>query len=260
MSLHLHLDGLPQQAVTRGLVALLEQIKKARKSDRALGLTVKPHDELEAAAKDVLDQMGWEPPAKKGKGSVEVVRDPRQVGLQLETKPGPRAEIACANCSRKFKVPVGDHERKCPDCGSVFRVKADEDGKVIQQRAVAVPPDEILQLIIREKSDDLAPLTKLEAKRLEKWRKENPDHTTTPELIEAGDRIADPKVVGSGNPLAIDCHSLTGKECKGFEATDTAGTAVCPTCGQKYTIEIVTRDPDGFQFAQPRLFNPETDA
>jgi len=261
MAAKLHLDGLPEQAVTLGLLALLEQIKKARKANEGLKLDTTEHDELESCAKDLLEQLGYQPP-KKGKSDLgEVVRDPSQQDLPLSFKPGPRARVTCNNleCRRRFAMPVGEQRRKCPDCGTIQLVVSDEDGNVFRQRALVEPPDDIRALFVRSTSDDLAPLTKAEAKTLKSWRAEHPDHILNGELVEQGDRLADPERPGSGNPLEIVCNDLVGNECRGFTTTDTPGVSVCPKCGQKWRVSLMKREADGLLVPLIQPWSEESD-
>lgn len=263
MAAQLHLDGLPEQAVTLGLLALLEQIKKARKANEGLKLDTHEHDELEACAKDLLEQLGYVPPKRKGSNVGEVTRDeedPKQGKLPLEFKPGPRARITCNGCRRRFGVPVGDQRRKCPDCGIIHHVVSDEDGTVFRQRTLIEPPDEILALFIARDSADLPPLNPADQKTLDDWIAANPDHTLHGELVEKGDRLADPDRPGSGNPLEIVCDALIGNGCPGFFSTDTPGDALCPKCGQKWTVEILTLEGETKPSVVVKPFDPQDGA
>lgn len=232
----LHLDGLPEKAVRLGLLALRAEMGKLKKKLEEKEMDTAEEEELDAACVEVLRELGWRPKGDTGSNRVEAVRDDRQSELPLGAVPR-GVVVQCFLCSRSFSVPVGDVTRACPDCGSIHRVKSDEDG-VTQKRQVVVPPDDILALMIRETSDDLAPLTELEKETLEVWRTANPDHVRDSSLVEKGDRVADPGVVGSGNPLRIDCTRIVGNECAGFDSVDTPGTALCTNCGQKYTVRV----------------------
>jgi hypothetical protein len=262
MASTLHLDGLPEEAVTLGLVALREKIKRAEKVNLELKRSTDELEDLDAAAKDLLDQLGYKEPEKKKRNDVaEVVRDPKQRELPLEVKPGPRARITCNNteCRCRFAVPVGEIRRKCPDCGWIHFVTSDEDGTVFRQRTVVEPPDDIRGLMVREKSEDLAPLTKAEQKELAAWRKANPDHTTDAELVPAGDRLADPERPGSGNPLEIVCDSYIGNGCGGFTTTDTPGESLCPKCGAKWTVSLEKTQPNDKGRILVTPFDPKAD-
>lgn len=250
----LDVTGMREQAVKQGLLLLRDELKRSQKKDEEkFGLHSDGKDLLEEAALDVLEQLGWRPTKK---GSAEVIRDPRQLEAPLGAA-ARQARVKCLVCARSFAVPAGEALRACPDCGAVHRVKSDDEGTVFQRRQVIAPPDEILQLMIREQSQDLAPLSHDEVSQLAEWRSKNPDHVRNPEEVERGDRVADPAVPGSGNPLRIDCHSLVGNECQGFDATDTPGATVCPACGQKYSVLLGTRDADGAEFAYAKVYAPE---
>lgn len=258
MSTKLFLQGLHEEAVKRGLLTLRAEIPKAIKKDRALGAPTKYHEELDTAARDVLEQMGWEPEAKRGGSGVEAVRDERQMELPVGSQPL-QGRVTCLGCARMFAVPEGVHFRKCPDCGTIHHISVGEDGALFQAVRAETVPDDILQLMIRETSDDLAPLTEEEAETLRTWRLAHPDAVRSPETVEPGARLADPKVPGSGNPLRVECSILTGRECSGFETTDTPGVALCHKCGQKYAVELVKREGDGAEFAVARVFVPGRD-
>lgn len=249
----LDVTGLREQAVKQGLLLLRDELKRSQKKDEEkFGLHSDGKDLLEQAAMDVLEQLGWRP---KDKGKAEVIRDPRQGDLPLGTSS--RARVKCMACARAFSVPAGEALRACPDCGTVHKVKSDENGAVFQRKLMIPPPDDILQLMIREQSDDLAPLSHDETSRLAAWRSKNPDHVKDPSLVEKGDRLADPNVPGSGNEFRIDCRSIAGTDCDGFDTTDTPGTAVCPSCGQKYSILLGKREADGAAFAFSKIYAPE---
>lgn len=242
--LTLHIEGLAEDAVKRGLLLLRSEIKKQKKNDEEkLGLETDGHDALDAVCVDVLKQMGWQPSDKAKKGRVEATHDNRQTDLPLD-----RPRLTCQTCQCKFAAPVGVTSVKCPDCSAVFIFKLDEKGELLQMSEAVEPPDEIRALLVREKSDDTKPLSQIEKKKLANWRKENPSVVANPELVKKGDRVADPNVPGSGNEFPIDCHSHTGVECKGFTSTDTPGDTVCPNCGQKYTIALATREADGMKY------------
>jgi hypothetical protein len=247
MASTLHLDGLPEEAVMLGLVALREKIKRAEKMNIELKRSTDELEDLDGAARDLLDQLGYKEPEKKKRNDVaEVVRDDRQKELALETKPGPRARITCLNeaCRCRFVVPVGQTLRKCPDCHTMHAITSDEDGTVFKQRIVIEPPDDIRMLFIAQQSDDLPPLNPTQQKTLDAWIKVNPDHTLTGELVEKGDRVADPDRPGSGNPLEILCDSYIGNGCPGFMTTDTPGQSLCPKCGSKWTVTLEKSEPN----------------
>lgn len=252
----LEITGMREQAVKQGLLLLRDELKRSQKKDEEkFGLHSDGKDLLEEAAQDVLEQLGWRP---KGKGGVEVVRDDRQVEMPLGAKGAP-ARVKCIVCARLFAVPAGDALRACPDCGAIHRVKSDDEGTVFQQRQLVRPPDDILELMIREQSDDLAPLFPDEEKKLREWREANPDHIKNGELVETGDRLADPEVPGSGNPFRVDCAAISGNECGGFETSDSPGSAVCPSCGNKYSIVLGKREGDGLAFVFAKIYDPADD-
>lgn len=261
MAAKLHLEGLPEEAVKLGLVALRDKIKKAVKANEELERPTDDLEELDEAAKDLLDQLGYKEPEKGKKANVgEVVRDdPKQGKLPLEFKPGPRARVTCNGCGRRFGLPVGEARRKCPDCGMIQLVVSDEDGNVFRQRTLVEPPDEIRTLIVKRDTDDMPPLNPAEQKTLDAWLAEHPDFILHAELVEAGDRLADPEKPGSGNPLEILCDALIGNGCEGFTSTDTPGTALCPKCGQKWTVTLERRVGDDKPSVLVRIFDPEAD-
>lgn len=239
MAVKLIVDGLREQAVKQGLLVLRAEIKKAKAKDETLGLITESHDELDQAALDVLEQLGWTPKSGAKGGSAEVVRDDRQGVLPLGgAEPKARVRVQCLGCARNFAVPLGLSHKACPDCGTIHKVRSGEDGTVYERAIAVQPPDEILELMKREVSDDLAPLTDIEKRQLKNWREVNPVHLANGELVLPGDRVADPEVPGSGNPLEIQCTSYVENGCSGFTATDTPGTAVCPKCGQKFVVSL----------------------
>lgn len=243
--LHLPDDSLALRAVTLGQLALQKEIKKARKADEGLEMDTSEHDELEACSKDLLQQLGYVAPKKKSQGGAEVTRDPRQ----LEAVLGKAAFPQCQACGRRFGVPAGEKAmRRCPDCGSPHAIASDANGMIIMEKRLVEPPDEIRALMIRAKDKDAKPLSPLEKKRLEKWVKENPDHTTNAEEILRGERVADPAVPGSGNPLEIICETYVQNGCSGFDSVDTEGKAgPCPKCGQLYKVML----EEGKVFVRP---------
>lgn len=238
----LRVEGVVEDVVTKALVEYREDLAKPQKKMEKKGLDTAESEEHDAAAKDALEQLGWKPEKKTG-SRVEVVGGdtlplPLVFGDAAAGAAPHHARVQCATCARHFIVPAGDALRACPDCGTVHRVKSDEDGTVHQRRQLIRPPADILALMVREQADD-DDLTKVERTQLKNWREANPDHLTNDEHVEPGARVADPGTVGSGNPYFIGCGSLTGTECEGFQSTDTPGSAVCPTCGQKYVVEVV---------------------
>jgi predicted RNA-binding Zn-ribbon protein involved in translation (DUF1610 family) len=249
----LRVEGVVEGVVITSLVEFRKELGKLKKKTAEKNLDVADIEEHDAAAKDALEQLGWKPTPAKGKGSrAEVVDTIDMFEPGKAAPPAPR--VQCLTCSRNFAVPAGEEVvRACPDCGTIHSVKASEDGTVFRRRKLVTPPEDILALLLREKDPQLKKLSAKEKARLELWKKENPDYTTNPELVKPGDRVADPAVPGSGNPLRIDCSSptLAGTECSGFDSTDTPGQAVCPKCGQKYVVSI---ELDGKPLV--RLFDP----
>lgn len=255
-------EGVIENVVTTALVEFRDDLAKLKKKLTKKGLDTHEAEQHDAAAADLLSQLGWKP-TPKGRGSnAEVVDDnlPLPFGEKSGAPAAPvsRAKIHCKGpeCTRLFAVPPGDHLRACPDCGAVHRVKSDEDGTIHFEKLLQQPPDEILQLMLRAKSEDLAPLTKLEEKRLQKWVREHPDHVANAELVVRGERCADPDMPGSGNPLRIDCSRIAGTSCAGFDSTDTPGASVCPSCGHKYVVSI---ELDGKVLVRPWVDGPGED-
>lgn len=232
-------DGVIESVIVTALVEFREDLGKLKKKMAKKRLGTEEAEGQDAAAKDALDQLGWVPTTKGKSSSTEVIDDTLPLPFDEHAPPpAPRARVQCAKCARNFMVPAGDALRACPDCGTIHRVKSDEDGTVHQRRPLVRPPAEILELMVREQSEDLAPLTKREEKVLANWRAANPDHLDNGEDVEPGDRVADPDVPGSGNAYWIGCRQIAGTDCDGFEATDTPGSALCPKCGQKYSVEL----------------------
>lgn len=245
--MQLHLEGRPLSVIVRALTIYRDELKKARKKDEVMGLPVAEHHEHDKIALDLLEQLGFSP--KSGGDKAEVT------AAELGQLPLPinHATVQCLTCSRNFRVPAGITLRACPDCGQVHKIKADEDGTLYERKPMVLVPPDIRALMVRKASDDADPLTPSEERALEVWLKANPNFIESDAPIEAGARVADPEVVGSGNPLRIDCTSITGKECEGFDSTDTPGHALCPRCGQKYVVEV----NDGALLL--RLFDPTKD-
>lgn len=211
---------------------------RAKMEDAEQPVTVLDAD-LKLAA-DILEQAGYK---RDEQARVESVDD-KQLGIFTDASadaPPRMARVECLVCSRHFAVPVGDTIRSCPDCGTSHRVKADAEGILYHRRILVVAPPEILELIRRkqdanEKGEELPPK---DAAELDAWLKANPDYVIEQAL--PGDRVADPAVPGSGNPLRFDCSAatLSGNECDGFDGFDTPGQSVCPKCGNKYVVEIL---------------------
>lgn len=238
--MQLHVEGLPLVVLTQALITYRAELKKARKKDEDMGIPTQSHQDRDRAAHDLLDQIGWKPKDTSA-GKIEVVDDKRQIPLPLgDQNDGARvvqAKVQCLACSRMFAVPVGDVTRSCPDCGTTHRVKADATGEVVYHKDLVKAPDEIAAMLKRKLTEGEKPLSMLEEKRLELWLKENPDYVVEP--AEPGARLADPTRPGSGNPHRVDCRTIAGRECDGFDSTDTPGTSLCPKCGGKYVVELV---------------------
>lgn len=222
--------------LTHALVGFRDDLAKAKKKDEErYGLDTDQHEQFDGIALAMLTELGWTPPKKKGK-------EPKADQAQLDwTKDQPtrRAKVQCLACARNFAVPAGEHLVACPDCGTIHLVKS--DGQTVYKRLpVETMPDHLLALLNRKNNPELKQLSPKEAAKLAEWMLAHPHHTSAPELVKKGERVADPAVPGSGNALRIDCSlkTLAGTECAGFDSTDTPGTSVCSNCGQKYVVSI----------------------
>jgi len=233
----LHVEGVSEDVLTSALVSHQSELGKLKKKLTSAKVDTTNVEHHDAVIRDLLQQLGYVP--KKG-GGVEVTVDDRQMPLPLGSLPAERGpRVTCLVCSRLFAVPAGDVKRRCPDCGTVHHIVTDEEGTLFRRHKVVEPPDDIRELLLRDKDPKAKKLTKGERALVETWLEANPEYTTDAELVERGDRVADPEVPGSGNPLRIDCSAVAGTECAGFDTTDTPGVSVCPHCGQKYVIELV---------------------
>lgn len=241
----LPIEGVRGQVLTRALCVFRDALGKQKKKDEeTFGLDTEQHEQFDGIAEAMLGELGWKP-RKKGTSS-DAPSDPTQMDFTKDQSamPTPRgARVKCLGCTRSFAVPHGaDVLRRCPDCAAIHQVSADEEGTVFKLRHLVQPPDDVLALLLRSKDKQLAKLLPKEKRALDAWLNEHPDHMTNAELVERGDRVADPEVPGSGNALRIVCRAVTGVECEGFDATDTPGAALCPSCGQKYVVELVAGD------------------
>lgn len=221
--------------------------KKARKKDEELGLDTTEHERFEAEAKRLLGALGH------GEG-----HDPRQMdwtkdqnAAAAERPAAVKARIDCIGCKRLFAVPSGaEVDVACPDCGTVHQVSSSEDGTLFRIRERPQMPTHIAELWIKRKDPKThGKLTKNMTRTLDAWLNEerNALWIEAAELVARGERVANPDVPGSGNPLRIVCRALMGNECDGFDTTDTPGESLCNTCGQKYVVELI----DGKCIARP---------
>jgi predicted RNA-binding Zn-ribbon protein involved in translation (DUF1610 family) len=231
----LHVEGLAEDVATLALVEYRENLGKLKKKMSDAHIGTEDVDARDKVAAEILSQLGWKPKTS----SVEVT-DPRQGDLPLgasdATMPKPR--VTCT-CGVRFAAPAGQHIRACPGCGKVYRVTSDDRGELLSQVELATPDDGVLSQLVRERTPNAKPLLPFEKKQLAKWRKDHPERCEDPELVERGERVADPDVAGSGNELEIQCMTYHGSECTGFKTTDTPGHSTCPSCGQKYVVELL---------------------
>lgn len=256
MSKTLIVEGRPEAVLMTALHTYRIELKKARKKDEAMNQPTASHDADDKIALDMLTQLGYVPADSKGskRDTAEVVDD-RQASIFDDHPPAPKARVKCIGCTTLFAVPEGDRQVACPECGVVHRVKSGDGGTVYMAKRLARIPEEIAELVRRRDSDDLAPLTPTERMQLIEWMTANPDAVDPDTFFPKGERVADPTVPGSGNPLRIDCRSIHGSEidCDGFDSTDTPGEALCPHCGHKTTVELL----DGVIIVKP--YSPEDD-
>lgn len=227
-----------RQVLKHALLVANVAAAKAKKKDEEFGLDTTEHERFDVAVKGFLKQLGW---TAKG----EAPRDPAQLDFTKDKSAEPivpRVRIDCLGCRRLLAVPEGkDVDVACPDCGAVHQVSSSE-GVLSRIRPRPVMPTHIYELWVQSKDKPLwKNQSKVRRMALNDWLN-NPDHALwieSPELVARGERVANPEVVGSGNPLRVDCAALVGTECGGFDSFDTPGATVCGTCGQKYKVEVV---------------------
>lgn len=251
----LQTHGTRGQVLTMALVGYRKALAAQQKKDEeTFGLDTEQHEQFDGIAHAMLKELGWSPPTKKAKP----VADEKQMDWTKDqnaaahaTTPAVKARVDCVRCKRRFAVPTGTEvDVACPDCGTVHQVSSSDDGTLFRLRERPQMPTHIAELWIKKKDPQAhGKLTKNMKRTLEAWLAEerNALWIEAAELVARGERCANPEVPGSGNPLRLVCRALMGNECDGFDTTDTPGESICPTCGQKYVVELI----DGKCIARP---------
>lgn len=143
------LAGASELAVRMALINYQDDLDRLKKKEEDAGVATAGTDELLAATKDILGQLGWKPVEKT---KTEVVRDPLQIDFTsppadpkaTRTDPeNPGAEfpkpeddgvkhftVKCLDCSEVFQARGLAAE--CPSCGAKFTIRADPFGEPVR--------------------------------------------------------------------------------------------------------------------------------